>query len=482
MTVPNKVSDVVLMVSLSQKVHLTKGAQLLRLVRILSTDVVQMAFHQLKVLKIGDVLNLNVRKLCSDVVRINILQLKEKTMKVAQFQQLFLPHQRKKLIQQLCQSRIGLEKIVPINLLLRNPALSINLDVAQMVKRLLKDPTSKDAMTLLMRKIVVTQFMDAVMMVKHQPPHQIRKTVLPALKNLLAVVPMVTHQLMVIMLKDAVLFTNMDVVQITSTRLVVPIMKVVIATTHLTDVAQTRKHLLMDMIMLVAVVNRLNLDVVLISSHQHQEAISKVAHVILCNSVVVQMVSQFHVDLTTMVATAPKQSTSAVLMTRPQLKDPTSKDVLAPKVNSGAVKMVFLKLKEINSKDAQISKKSHKKPAHCKSRKEIAKTIQSNTTSTITMETATGSGTVDVEETATNLTQTKNANKLVPNMLVKKPVCYQKVLDPATVANRDSTSMLITTDAKNSFMEDATEIPTTSRPYKSVKAYALPSNLHVSIF
>lgn len=482
MTVPNKVSDAVLMVNLSQKVHLTKDAQLLRLVKMLSMDVAPMAFHQQRVLKIEDVLNHNVRKPCSDVARINTLQLREKTMKVVQFQQLFHLHLQKKLTQQLCQSIIGLEKTVPTNLVLRSPAHLINSDVAQMVRKQLRDPTSKDAMMLSMRTIVVTQYTDAVMMEKHQPPRQIRKTVHPAQKNLLVAVPMVTHQLMVITLKDAALFMNMDVVQIISTRLVVLTMKVVTATTRLTDVVQTRKHLLMDMTTLVAVVNRRNLDVVLTSSHQHQEAISKAAHVILCNSDVVQMVSRFHVDLIIMDATAPKPNTSAALMTRPQLKAPTSKDVPAPKANSGAAKMVFLKLKEISSKDVPISRKSHKKPAHCKSRKVIAKTIQSNTTSTTTTETATGSGIVDAEETEINSTPTKSANKPVPNMLEKKPVCYQKVLDHVTVANKDSTSMPITTDAKNSSMEDATEIPTTSRPYKSVKAYALPNNHRVSIF
>lgn len=470
------------MASLSHKVHSMKDAQLSRLVRMLSTDVVQTAFHQQRDLRTGDVLNHNVKKPYSDVVQINILQLKEKMVKVARFQQPSHLHLQKKLMQQLCRSTIDLVKIALTNLVLKSLALSMSSGVVQMVRRLLKVLTSKDAMKFSMRKIVVILFTDVVMMVKHQPPLLIRKNVLHALKNHLDAALMAPHLPMVIMVKDVAQFMRTDVALITSVLLVVPIMKVVIVITHLMDVAQTKKHQLVDMRMLVVVVNKLNLDAVLISSLQLQEATSKAVRATLCNLDVVQMVSPFHVDLTITDVIALKLNTSAVPMTRPQLKDPTSKDVLALKANLDVVKMVSLKLKAINSRHVLILKKCHRKPARYKSKKVIAKTTQSNTTSTTTTETATGSGTVDAEETETNSTQMKNANKHVLSMSVKKLVCYQRVLDLVTVANNDSISMLITTDAKNSSMEDAMEIPTTSRLYKSVKACALPNNLHVSIF
>lgn len=469
------------MVNLLLKDHSMKDVLLSKLVRILNTVAAQMEFLQQRVLKTKDVQNHNAQKPYSDAAQINILQQKGKMRKVVQFQLLFHQQPRRKLILRLYQLRVDLGMMTALINLLKNLVLSMNSDVVQMVRRLPRDQTSRAVMKSLMKKIAVTPFMDAVMTVKLLPPHQIKKIALHVLRNRLDAVLMVVRQLMDTIAKDAVLFMNMDVAQITSALLGDLTMKVVIVIIHLMDAALIRKQLLVVMKTLDVDVNKLNLDAALTNLLQHLETTLKDAHAIPCNSDVAQMASQSPVDLIITDVIVLKLNISVALMIKLPLKDQTLKDVLALKVNLAVAKMVFLKLKETNSKVVWKSRKSLKKPAHYKLTKANVKTIQSNITSTTTTEIATGSGTVDVEETETNSTPTKNANKPVLSMLARKLVCYRKVQDHAMATNKDSISMLITTDVRSSSMEDATEILTTSRLYKNVKAYAHLNNLHVSI-
>lgn len=465
-----------------------KDAQLPRHVRILSTDVVQMKFLQLKDLKIRDVPNHNVVKHYSDVVLINTHLQKEKTMKVVQFQPHFLQPPRKLLTKPLFQLTIDSEMIKLINLPLKNHAPLMNLDVVQMVRKQLRDPTSKDVMAWLMKKIVTTRFMDVVMMARHQLLPLTRKIAHYAPRNHLDVAQMVILPLMDITVKDVAQYMNSDVVPTMLPLLAVPEMKVAIVTTRHTVVAKTKKLQQLVMTMLDVVANKLNLDVALISLPQLKEISLKDAHVTLCNLDVAQMASQFHKALIIMDVTVPKHHTSVALMIKHQLKDLTLKDVLVLKANSDVVKMVSRTLKGTNSKVALLSKKSHKKLVHymliqeIKSPRSAVKiTIPSNISSTTLTDTATGSGIMVVEKSVINSIPKMNVNKPALNTLERKLAYYLRAPDLVRAVTRDSTSMPITTDAKNLFMVDVTEIPTISRLFKNVKACALPTSLHVSI-